>query len=217
MSNKNSSNKTGYALLVLAFVVALIALLYYNSQINGSSANQLAAYSSHYNSLQNNYSALQGVLNMTSIKLANLSVHYNATKYNLTHPYVNTLYSGYIFALNPEIYNYTYGSWIPGQYNFSFNAPYPGYIVLNYSVAPSNQSVLSSTFEIFVSREKPYYTNATLEFNSYTYPYTKYAGPSGSTTIIPVTNGTNYVEIFNYQNKTATVDLSVKYFGLHTS
>lgn len=218
MVTKKSGSRIKYVILVVALLAACASLLYYNSQVNGSSATkQLEEYKLLYNNLRYNYSSLQNILNLTSIKLANMSVKYNATRYNLTHPYVRTLYSNYVVSIAPETYNYSANTWVYGVYNFSFDAPYLGYLVINYSVDPSNITLKSSTFWFYVSKQKPYYLNGTLTLNSYVQPYSVYAGPDGSTEIIPITNGTNYVLMQNTENKTATVDFSVKYFGLHTS
>ena len=102
--------------------------------------------------------------------------------------------------------------------NFSFSAPYPGYLVVNYTVSPINNNLTNGTFFIYVSTQKPYYSGGVLATNEYIAPVDSYAGPNGQTAILPIVNGTNYMLLSNfYYNQTVTAEFSIKYFGFHTS
>ena len=172
---------------------------------------------SNYNTLKSNYTTEK--VNFSSLHAAynNLSEKYNITEYNLTHPYIKILADKQIVSIPAETYNYTTGSYEAPSYNFSFSAPYPGYLVVNYTVSPINNNPKNSTFSLQVSTEKPYYYGGVVNFDSYVDPYITYAGPNGQTFNLPVINGTNYVMLNNFNNQTVTIEFSMKYVGFHTS
>lgn len=105
-------------------------------------------------------------------------------------------------------YNYVIGCyWTSGAYNFSFNAPYAGYIVFNETNTgmPNNFSV--GYFSTYISRQRPLYfrpqpyNNTSFcpgwDFLSQIDPWSLIYTYNNQTAIIPVKNGTNYVLFYN--------------------
>ena len=227
MAKSESKPKTGFYVVIgiLLVLVAVFAVLY--AQTLSSYAQTQGSYSSvkyNYSVLQSNYNTLKSnytieKVNFSSLQAAynNLSEKYNITEYNLTHPYIKILANKQVVSIPPETYNYTTGFYEAPSYNFSFSAPYPGYLVVNYTVSPINNNLENSTFAIYITTEKPYYSGGVATVNSYILPYEKYSGSAGQTAILPIVNGTNYVLLNNYNNQTVTAEFSIKYVGFHTS
>ncbi|MDE1865747.1 MAG: hypothetical protein KGH94_03895 [Candidatus Micrarchaeota archaeon] len=240
--------------ITVSTLVTLVVLILY-SQLAGISAKSAASYLS----IANNYSTLSQTYNsrlasLTS-SLSNLSERYNQTFHNLTTPYVQQLYSNYqvnipgSIATSPstitnqsgpiETFNSTYVTRY-FSYNFSFNAPYGGYITLNATGTSANTQT-NSTWEFLISNGHPllngtlYYYN--FEAGSYsqgeyaptvtsrgTYKtslnlsqplefYAPLPSQADSSTMIPVGNGTVRVWIVNLANQSASVTFSAAYTG----
>ncbi len=241
---------------VSTLVTLLIIILY--SQLSSSAAQNARAYlglSSNYSSLSATYA-----VQIASLKgqLGNLSAKYNQTLYGLANPYTDQLYNNYQVNIPGSsvggsgtsnnytgpirTFNTTYFTRYY-TYNFSFNAPYPGYIILNATGSGANTQT-NSTWEFLVSNGR-LIRNSTLEYYSYqsgayyqgdyaptvtsrgTYrtslntsdPGTVYAplpSQSGASVRIPVQNGTVRVWIVNFANQSAAVTFSAKYVGLRS-
>ncbi len=227
MAKSTSKTSIGlYTLIGILLVLVVIFLVLYalNLSSYGSLKSNYNTLQSSYNSEKSNFSTLQANYNKLLTKYAtlnasflNLSKIYNATEYNLTHPYVKILADKQVVTIPPETYNYTAGSYEAPSYNFSFYAPYPGYLIVNYTVSPINNNLLNSTFAIYVTNEKPYYSNGVVTINSYVSPFERFDGSNGQTAILPIINGTNYILLTNYNNQTVTAEFSMKYVGFHTS
>ena len=210
---------------ILFIVVVFFAYLYMQIASSNSSIE------SNYATLQTNYNTQGNQLNTANSNLANVSRKYNVTEssyetllnkyniteYNLTHPYTKMLFTEQVISVPAETYNYSLSSYQSGVSNFSISVPHSGYIILNYTVAPVKQAINSSTFVIYISNEKPYYSQGELGFNAYIKPYTFFAGQPTSKLIIPVINGTTYFLLYNFENQSATMSFSINYVGFHTS
>ncbi|MCL5105894.1 MAG: hypothetical protein M1331_00645 [Candidatus Marsarchaeota archaeon] len=236
-----------YAIIAILFVVAAlfaygymqitssyssIKANYATLQINyNTQGNQLNTANSNLANISKNYDKQGNQLNTANSNLANISKKYNASKssyttllskyniteYNLTHPYTKALFTEQVISVPAETYNYSLSSYQAGVSNFSISVPYSGYIILNYTVAPVKQGINGSTFSIYISNEKPYYSQGELIFNSYIKPYTQFNGQPTTKLIIPVVNGTAYFLLYNFENQSATIDFSINYVGFHTS
>jgi hypothetical protein len=216
------------------------------NQLNNANSN-LVTNKSNYAVLLNKYNA---TLVTTKSNYAVLLNKYNATEYNLTHPYTKTLFdqktinlprlasSNYSYNSTSNIYFYS-ESW--GRFNYSFYAPYSGYLVFNGTSTIINiPSPSTCIWQVFVSN-KVGWRNVSSTFvgnNSgfiYNYRY-RYSGNDGLfinltstpwvelcplqsvTYYIPVYKGENYLFIDNYNSSQGiTVTFSAKYVGLHTS
>ena len=179
-----------------------------------------------------------------------MSKKYNATEYNLTHPYTQVLYSSQTINLpRYNISNYTLNSvsniyyynvtW--GRSNYTFNAPYHGYLIFNgTSTIQNNPSPSYCEWEVYLSNKlgsrnvsATFTGNNTGYIYKYAYryqgedelfinltsaPFTELCPVQSVTYLIPVSKGENYLLIDN-DNSTLgqTVTFSAKYVGLHTS
>jgi hypothetical protein len=148
------------------------------TMLNSTSANGIMQLNS---TLENN--------TVVKVLYSRKTVHLAAPSYNLYYNYVIGCY------------------WIDGYYNFSFYAPYPGYIVFNETNTgiPSNHSV--DYFFAYFSTQKPYYYEAQPYnetsfcpgeiFTSDIEPWTQISPFDNQTMVVPVKNGTNYVLFYN--------------------
>ncbi len=243
--------------MTISTIVTLIVLILY-AGLSISSTQSIY----HYIGLESNYSSLTVTSSreLASLETAfsSLSVRYNTTEHNLTTRYTKLLYSNYgvnIPARSATIpvttANYTgpVGTFNTTYlvkyytYNFSFNAPYPGYILLNATSTGANTES-NTTWEIIVSNGRPL-ENGTLNYHDYqsgtyyqgsyspmvtkrgTYkidmnmsqPYSIYAplpSQSSGSVMVPVTNGTVRVWIINFANRSITSSFSAEYVGFHT-
>lgn len=224
MAKSVSKPKTGFYVVIgiLLVLVAVFAVLY--AQTLSSYAQTQGSYSSvkyNYSVLQSNYNTLKSnyiteKVNFSSLQAAynNLSEKYNITEYNLTHPYTKVLYNDYLVSIPAGTYNYYISrlnnSYRPGEYNFSFVAKYPGYLVINGT--SSNSEWLIALTE----------NNATLSINNtfkenawfFNYPLNQSIAPTQQMPIIP---GKVHVYIFNYNSTNDVVTFSATYVGFHTS
>lgn len=248
---KQNSNSIFYiTIVILILVILIIGYLYLSSNAALDSAN--SNYSVFKALSQSQISTLQNQLVSTN------SLYQNAES-NLTIPYTQVLYVDHTIDLPKYNYTYTYGysgynsssglyniytynytiTW--GRFNFSFNAPYPGYFVLNATstlanIAPSSTCVWGLDI---VGNKIDWHNVSTTEsiIGGTTYIYTdRYSGTDGIfinltqgsvselcplqaiTYYVPVNKGENYVIIDN-DNLTsgATITFSMKYVGFHTS
>jgi hypothetical protein len=105
-------------------------------------------------------------------------------------------------------YNYVIGCyWTSGAYNFSFYAPYAGYVVFNETNSGIPNNFSYGYFVTYISRQKPLYFkpqpyNDTSfcpgwGFLSQIDPWVSVYTYDNQTAIIPVKNGTNYVLFYN--------------------
>jgi hypothetical protein len=243
--------------LTISTIVTLAVLILY-TQLNLTNANNIAVSAG----LRANYSTL-GVSSGAQIaslrqEVALASLKYNESEYNLTNPYSKPIYTNYQVnipkrgVINPvtrvnssgpiATFNTTYLQRYY-TYNFSFNASYPGYLLLNATSTGANTQS-NTTWEFLVGNSR-ILQNGTLddyEFGSGTYyqgaytptvtnrgtysismnvsqPYSVYAPlptQSSSSVRIPVDNGTVNVWIVNFANRSITVTFSAKYVGFHT-
>lgn len=239
MPEKKAASKTPvltYGIIVMLLIV-IAALFYSNSQskqaityANSGSGSQNQSYAS----LQANYSMLVSKLNGLEQNYTALMVERNSSGNVATQEVVQSLYSDKTVHIAAPTHNYNYSYlngcyWISGYDNFSFYAPYAGYIIFNQTNTGKISNKTFNWFGISVSTQKAQYdvispynlTGCTGEtFWSIIAPWV-YAGPANNQTIIiPVTNGTNYVILYNNNayapwsfDSPINVTFSIKYVG----
>jgi len=208
-------------------LVAITFAYLYTQELSAHSQLQQA-----YNTLQLNATQLKDQISILRFQLASnktllsaISAKLNATEYNLTHPLIQTLYDNKVINIPPEtVYYYPNGTYtyVPGQYNFSINVPYSGYINITETNTGQNNNATLVYFDIYVSPEKPImggFGGPPSEFalSGFYSPYIRTGPANGATVTIPVLNGTTYIlfENFNY-NTGITVTFSIKYVGFRT-
>jgi archaellum component FlaF (FlaF/FlaG flagellin family) len=214
------------ALIILILVAITFAYLY-TQELSAHSQLQQA-----YNTLQLNATQLKGHISILQLQLASnktllsaISAELNTTEYNLTHPLIQTLYDNKAINIPPEtVYYYPNGTYtyVPGQYNFSINVPYSGYINITETNTGLNNNATTGYFAIYVTQEEPVMGGFGVPPNefgitSFYSPYIKTVPTNGATVTIPVLNGTTYIlfQNFNY-NTGITVTFSIKYVGFRT-
>ncbi len=194
------SNTVIVALLAVALVVGILAGHFFTSGNQGS--------------YQSTTTAQTTVPSTTTIFNASHSNNTLSTQ-NASNPQIikEVLYSKKTVTLpapsyNPY-YNYVIGCyWTGGGYNFSFYAPYAGYIVFNEtnSGIPANFSY--QYFAAYISRQEPRYFKPQ-PYNDSSYcpgweqlatiePWINMVSYNNQTQIVPVKNGTNYVLFVNW-------------------
>jgi hypothetical protein len=208
--------------IMAVLLVIIIVLLYSNSQ--AKSQNQVVPTTTISANLgssgsNQNYTSLEANYSMTVSKLNGLEQNYTALlgKYNSSNnstpqEVVQVLYTDKTIHMPAPVYNpyynYVIGCyWTDGSYNFSFYAPYSGYLVYNEtnSGIPANFSY--QYFDAYISTQKPRYfkpqpyneTSFCPGFTqlSTTEPWTDMVSYNNQTLIVPVKNGTNYILFFN--------------------
>ncbi len=231
-------------LLVVLVLVVVLVVYFYRQTLGGSFIENL------------NYTQLQRAYNITLMQLRNTTAAYSTVEYNLTHPYIKNLYTSYninipMKNISSTVTNVTYSG--PNEkvnstytttyytYAFSFNATYPGYLMLNATSSAVN-SKTNNTWEFIVSNQNVI-PNATMVYYNYqtgsgpnpfqitttgrgvyrvnfdqNSPRTIYAPtPTQLGTVgIPVNSGTVYVWVANLNNQSISVTFSAKYVGMHT-
>lgn len=125
---------------------------------------------------------------------------------------VQVLYSKKTVHISAPIYNpyynYVIGCyWTDGSYNFSFYAPYAGYLIFNETNSGMPANFSYQYFSAYISTQKPRYFkpqpyNETSfcpgwTFLSTTQPWTSMVSYNNQTLIVPIKNGTNYVLFYN--------------------
>ncbi len=227
MEKSNKNNTTVQVVLVAVIIILLIAVavLYLNSNNskntqqlapiqNTSAANKtLSALKANYSNLLNNLTTLKSNYSSLKTQYTLLQSQKNQTVNNSVQIVKQVLYSQKTLTLQPPSYNYngynyvTGCYWIGGYYNFSFYAPYSGYIVFNETNTgiPANFSTVY--FSAIFSGEKPWYDTVS-SYNTSSWctgetvtsniaPWTQVTPYNNQTMIIPVKNGTNYVILYN--------------------
>ena len=213
MSTAKSNNIYKYLVVVMAIVIVGLLFVKFNNsgQISQkSNSNPVSNVTTQTSTLQSTMLSTTTILNNT---LANNTNQQNTTPKNKT--VVQALYSQkkQVHIAAPsynQYYNYVIGCyWISGYYNFSFYAPYPGYVVFNETNTgiPTNKSI--DYLAVYFSTQKPYYYEPQ-PYNNTSFcpgeivvsnvePWTQVTPFNNQTMIIPVKNGTNYV-IFDNGN-----------------
>jgi len=214
------------ALIILILVAITFAYLY-TQELSAHSQFQQA-----YNTLQLNATQLKDQISILRFQLASnktllsaISAKLNATEYNLTHPFIQTLYDNKVINIPPETaYYYPNGTsvYTAGQYNFSINVPYSGYINITETNTGQNNNATIGYFAIYVTQEKPIMGGFGAQPNefgitSFYSPYIETVPANGATVTIPILNGTTYILFDNYNYNTGiTVTFSIKYIGFRT-
>jgi hypothetical protein len=167
----------------------------------------------------------------TSITTTSTSTSSTSTTipYTIIHSNVEVLLKNYtldIPKLKPinttsRLYEYGLGIYhtANSSYSFSFNAPYPGYLVFNVtSTLPNNiRNPNGCNLPIYISQEKLDIVNGPIYFDGFNFYNTTeetLCPLQGTTYYIPVKNGTTYMVIYN-QNTSYNVGLAfnLKYVG----
>lgn len=226
MGKSNKNNVLIQTGLVIVIIILLIALAFVHQNSNKSSISQQSAstqstnisrsYSANYSNLLNTINSLKANYSSLKTQYSYLQAQYNASKIQASNSSIQivkqVLYSKKTVSLpaasyNPY-YNYVIGCyWTAGAYNFSFNAPYPGYIVYNETNTGIPANFSYQYFSAYISTQKPRYFKPQpyndssycpgWDFLSTTEPWTDITSYNNQTLIIPIKNGTNYVLFFN--------------------
>lgn len=162
--------------MTISTLVTLLMIILY-SQLLTTSAQSLY----HYTALASNYSSLAASYGaqVASLRgqLADVSGRYNETLYNLSNPYMKTLYQNYQVNIPGSVesgsatgtnssgpirtFNTTYSTKYY-TYNFTFNATRQGYLLLNATGSGVNTQT-GSSWEFLVSSGRAI-ANSTLEY-----------------------------------------------------
>jgi 4-amino-4-deoxy-L-arabinose transferase-like glycosyltransferase len=246
-SYKQLQRRLSTAYVILALLVIVLVVVFY---LYGQNSFAFAGKSL-------NYSQLYALYNTTQNQLHSVTAKYNAAQNNLTVPYTKALYTGFTVNIpkknvSASKTNITYVGAIENinmtstvayyLYNFSFNAQYPGYLLLNASSSGINTQV-NSTWEFVVSNYNviPNTTMKYYNFQSggyYQSVYTPTITSKGTyrvnfdqnspratfapmptqtgTIAIPVNSGAVHVWIVNFNNQSISVTFSAEYVGFHT-
>ncbi len=249
MTSKNNRGNSSFTFIGISVLLLLIivALAYFYMQEMGA-----------YNGLNSNYTNQQNQISALKSQLASNKTLYTNAENNLTNPYTEILFTDYSVSLpeyNETISNFTgsgvqnyYGEYSTytatdnftwGRLNYSFNAPYSGYLVFNSTSTLMNTGK-ACAWIVYETGKQPQYRNSTttqitLSNTTYIYkdhfagndglfanltyaPWSELCPLQGVTYDIPVTKGENYLLIDN-ENETQglTVTFSLKYIGYHSS
>ena len=221
MPEKKVASKTPiftYSIIAVLLII-IVVLLYSNSQaknqpFRGASGNWTAAANSNqsYASLQANYSLVVSKLSNLEQNYTTLLSERNSSGNNTPQEVVQVLYRNKTVHIpaptyNPY-YNYVIGCyWTDGTYNFSFYAPYSGYLVYNETNSGIPANFSDQYFAAYISTQKPRYfkpqpyneTSFCPGFTmiSTTEPWTAMSGYNNQTIVVPIKNGTNYILFYN--------------------
>ncbi|MGC8622307.1 MAG: hypothetical protein ACP5U0_10370 [Caldisphaera sp.] len=216
MSNMAKTAKTNVlAVILVLLTISLFALsltLVHQYTIANQKLIRLYNIEDKYIALQANFTSIKSQLyNLTSAYSllkseyeqisSNYSTLYSEYK-NLSIPYIKKLYKDQVISIaNESPYNISaqqlYGTYVAHYYNFSFYAPYNGYLLLNYSVYPAIQN---GSVELDI-------------YNNYTSPTTVALGTKGTLVKIPIPDGTQDILFVNYNNISVTILFSAEYVG----
>lgn len=241
VDKQNNAKMQIWAYGVIAILVVIVfVLLFANSQNKSPTPQTITVNLSGSNSSQNlaalqaNYSAEVARFNNLQQNYTSLLGKYEATSSN-QQKIIQVLYSDKTVYITAPVHNYNYSYlngcyWIDGYYNFSFNAPYAGYVIFNETNTGKPNNKTFGWFGMYISTQKPVYaiispynlTGCTGESMWYIEtPVTGIAPAKNQTMIIPVTNGTNYVIFYNGNaylpwglDNPINVTFSMKYVGL---
>ena len=243
MARSKSESKFGFYMAIgILLVVAVVFLALYAFDL-GSYSSLKSSYNtlqSNYNLEKSNFSILQANYNNLLTKYDNLNARflnlskiYNATEYNLTHPYTSQIYSNKQVFLYSLLFPY-YSSM---QYNVSdvgFFTPTMTYLYYDpyygtYSPLPLINSSYSSYGFNITENESGYlifnYTSNSTNgidlirtdclFNLFTMHQvtidTVGSSNSNGTIIIPVSKGKNCFVVSNPSNNEITLTFSAKF------
>ncbi len=235
------------AALLVVSILAWVLLAYLYGGSLAASSGQLY-----------NYSQLFSKLNSTQSQLSVLTAKYAIVDHNLTTPYTKVLFNDYTVNIPKKVVSAATTSTNSSgsiqttnmtnvvtyySYNFSFNASYPGYLLVNASSTGVN-SAFNTTWQFVVSNHN-IMPNSTSKYYFFQYggyfqnPYTPTVTNRGAykvnfdqnsprtvyapmptqgeqTVMIPVAPGIVHVWITNFNNQSITVTFSAKYVGFYT-
>lgn len=233
----------GIGVIILLLVLGIITLMgqlssqnhQYNSlqqSVQNISQNVSNLKNSNYllrenlSNLRNNYYTVEA--NYTSILN-----YYKALLYNVSNPYVETLANNKSVDISGYRYNSSYsyepnwayykagGYWYMDNYsafNTSFNLPYYGYLVINLTSTLQNNAS-GGPIPVYFSQQKPYFNitngSAAITVDRYIEAYTTILPAQSKNYIIPVSNGTTYMIIYNDNSSGTTITYNIKYVGFY--
>ena len=243
----STTKKPVFYYVIIAILLAVILVLLYTnlqpkSQSQGGQQSTKVTTSisvssnQNYTSLKANYSMMASRLNGLEQNYTTLLEKYNAGSNSSPQEVMQVLYQNKTIHLAAPIYNPNYNRitgcyYIDGYDNFSFDAPYSGYLVFNETNTGIPTNFTSVYFSAYISTEKPRYVMASAYNGSYwcsgetvqsnVAPYTQVTPFNNQTMIIPVRNGTNYVVFYNGNANDQhgvnpfgiNVTFSMKYYG----
>lgn len=204
-------------LLVGVGVVILLAVAFLIGRFTNTSTNAIAASTTVAQT-----TTLQSTVPSSTTTILNTTGAQNNTV-------VQILYHNKTIQLSAPTYNPNYNRvtgcyWIDGYENFSFYAPYSGYIIFNETNNGIPTNFTSPYFDAVFSTEKPRYVLASPYNGSYwcsgetvqsnIAPYTVIAPFNNQTMIIPVRNGTNY---FYLENGNANQEFGINPFPINVT
>ncbi len=208
--------KIPLVVVLISFVIALILGAYIGRALGPASPTLTTFTTTTSTSLQ----TTSIPSNSTATLSGNLSENNTVTQ---------VLYKNKTISLAPPRYNPNYNYvtgcyWIDGYYNFSFDAPYSGYIVFNQTNSGIPTNYTTAYLDLVVSTEKPRYVAASAYNGSYwcsgetvqsnVAPYTVVAPYNNQTMIIPVVSGINY---FFFDNGNANQEYGVNPFRVNVT
>ena len=224
-------NLSVFAAIIVALIILIVILVFFVLQISKAHSQVQNAYnnlSSNYmalktqsqsqqvqiSTLQNQLVANKTLLSSITTHLSSMTNKYNITEYNLTHPYTRILYNDFTINLQAGTYNYyispSNSSYKPGEFNFSFTAKYPGYVIFN-GTSSNPYWLLAITQNNYTLTRNNSFSENTWFLN---YPLNQSIAPTQELPILP---GIVHVYIYNYNSTGDTVSFSLKYVGFHTS
>ncbi len=209
--------KVSPSIILAALVVALVVGAFIGHAFNSTSATQTTITTTAIQQTTSipsgSTTVLSGNNTVTQVLYKNKTISLAAPQYNPNYNHVTGCY------------------YVGGYYNFSFYAPYSGYIVFNETNNGIPTNFTTYYVSAYFSTEKPRYivasayngsswcTGETIQSNIA--PYTQITPYNNQTMIIPVTNGTNYVVLYNWNANDqhgvtpfpVNVIFSMKYYG----
>lgn len=236
------SNSGFIKILVLFLIVIIIVVGSYSIllQLQNNNLKKL------YTDINNTYQSLLLKYNNLTTAFSSQNNSLNAVDYNISNPYTKTLFNDHTFNLAK--YNFTFSflnstSQYPvygynvtcGVFNYSFSAPYSGYLIFNASATIPNLPAINkpAAWAIYISKEPVAYENTStsnqgtysyfykylsecrLNFNSSEIPFTVATPLNNQNYIIPIKNGMNYLLIKNFNASPETITMNIKYIGYH--
>ena len=136
---KQQMHNTAIIIILLIALIALAVLYMQKSTLSAGNSQAYANLNSSYMKLESQLSELQSQFQSNANLLTNVTNKYAAVEHNVTTPYTETIYRDYSTKISAQtsafFWNATKDQEIleykEGQYNFTFNAPYPGYLIFN--------------------------------------------------------------------------------------
>ncbi len=200
---RNKTNPLVIVSIIIVVIVALVVGTLIGHALN--KGNQLS---------QTPTTLVQNTSSTTTIVPTNTTLSQNKTlaKNNTVQVVKEVLYVNKTVSVPAPKYNLYYNYvtgcyWIDGSYNFSFYAPYAGYVVFNETNTGIPNNFTEDYFSAYISKQPPLYFkpqpyNETSFCPGTTFlatinPWTSVVTFNNQTTIIPVKNGTNYIIFYN--------------------